>query len=101
MGETKTYAFGDSKVTGIRCPVRSTGRDLGPHELTVAEEYDEVVRERYGIDEGVLPESVAASAWRDAVSQLKQAAMTTQDKDHAKWLHESVEAGEEIESEVF
>ena len=100
-----TYAFGDTTIDGTPCPALAAGREIPQNDaaLTVAEEYDTVVRERYDIDEGTLPASIAESCWIQAIhnTRLNADYYAREDPEHAEYLDEAVAEGEAIESELF
>jgi len=101
----ETYAFGDDSIDGSACPAVAAGRDIPNDDaaLTVAEQYDSVVRERYGIDEGTLPSSVAKSCWDGAIEAVLLDAeyYEGRDNEHADYLYDAADVGREIADELF
>jgi len=101
----ETYAFGDDSIDGSACPAVAAGRDIPNDDaaLTVAEQYDSVVRERYGIDEGTLPASVAESCWEAAIGAVLSDAdyYCGRDDEHADYLYDAADVGRDIAFDLF
>lgn len=100
----EAFAFGDNAIQGKSCPVvTATGSRPTGRLLTVAEMYDSVVRNWYGLDEGVLPASVAEACWRAAIDELIESAEKYEgsDKQYSDELYEAVEEGRDIAESVF
>lgn len=101
-------AFGDNVVNGCPCPAMAAGLQPanGGHAATMAEEYDAVVLDRYGIDEGTLPREIAESCWEEAIERLheKLGGMPTIDdtyRDEIHWIEDDIEVGEKVTARVF
>jgi hypothetical protein len=99
----EVYAFGDDSIDGEACPAVAAGFDTTGKVLTIAEQYDSLVLSRYGIDEGVLPESVAESCWNDAIAETLSNARYYEGRDleHSEYLREAAEKGKEIRDILF
>jgi len=87
------------------CPAVAADRDIPQDDaaLTVAEEYDSVVRLRYDIDEGTLPADIAESCWLEAIESVRLNAeyYEREDPEHADYLWEAAESGREIADELW
>jgi len=101
----ETYAFGDSALGETVCPAVAAGRDIpsDDYALTVAEEYDSIVLERYGISEGTIPAGIAESCWYDAIESVRLNAeyYAAEDPEHSEYLWEVVDVGRKIADELW
>ena len=97
------FAFGDSKINGVRCPVRSAGRSVSGKLLTVAERYDEVVQNRVRHGEGTIPANVAERCWNEAIVLIREQADSYlhEDPEHSSYLREVAIKAEFIGEKVF
>lgn len=99
------YAYGADNVRGNCCPAVAAGFD--PREngklLQVAETYDDLVSEFMGQSEGTLHESQAEKYWIKAVDSVRRRADEEfhRDEEHAEYLDDAVEFGEEVTEELF
>jgi len=97
------YAFGANMYDDCGCPALYSSYEIGGLALQVAEHYDQIIRERYEIDEGVVPASVAKSCWQDAIEKLDDKSDEYEETDikHSDYLHECARVGEDVMAEVF
>lgn len=103
-GEKETFAFGDNIIQDTACPVLTvTGEQPTGKLLSIAEKYDEIVRQRYGIDEGILPASVAESCWNEAVDSLFADSdyYLGRDAEHSDYLHDAATEGKSLAAKAF
>jgi hypothetical protein len=101
--EEKMFAFGDTELDNTVCVARAAGFKVTGKLLTVAEAYDAEAETRYDLGEGLLTKSVAESCWLDAIEYLRENARQYEGKDmeHANYLYDAADKGEEIHSIVF
>jgi hypothetical protein len=107
-GDKEVFAFGDNMIQDTACPVLTVtgvtpGKQLESKLLTVAEKYDEIVRQRYGLDEGTLPASVAESCWNEAVENLLADSeyYLGRDNEHSEYLHDAATEGKALAERAF
>lgn len=81
-------------MDGCPCPAVATGRSPGSDDgsLYVAEQYDEILRDKLEKDEGTVPEELAREAWLDAVEIIEGF------NDYR--TRDSLETGQEIADEL-
>jgi len=100
MEDTTEFAFGENEVQGKSCPMVTSG--LSGQELTtVAEEYDKIVRQRYGLREGTLPKSVAESCWNEAIDSVRYTMLTTKKSEYKIHLSVAIDRAEKVADIVF
>lgn len=67
------FAFGHDAVDDAPCPAQATGRTnkRDAPAYYVAEVYDDILRRRMALDEGVVSDTEAKKAWIDAIHHVE------------------------------
>ena len=94
MSQYNRFAYGYDTVDDCPCPALAAG--FSPNSvdgsIEIAEEYDEILKEKYEKHEGTVTEEQAKAAWFEAIEVFE--------KKNDTYYHGTVEVGEQIAREL-
>lgn len=112
----KHFAFGNDEYHLASCPAVVAGKRVSGPTLTVAERYDDVVRDGEDAHEGTIGEEKAKQYWEEAIESLEEEVQQLMDErksaksgscvseelnEQIAYTRKAIEEGEEVHETVF